>query len=256
MMIFTGERFVPNAKECTEGTPLYEAHMARYYFASRYLKGKRIIDIACGTGYGAKLLIDCGASEVVGIDISTEAIEFAKKKYQHPSLHFLISDATKTSFKENTFDCVVSFETIEHLKNYRNFKTEVQRILKPSGTLIISSPNRKVYGKDKEIPDNKFHVKEFSKNEFLNLWNEMFKSQELFGQCNSVGPSFARKLLKKLSMIILFIDYFKFRRILVPDRSIDYLLDQIGESKNKYEIFPCNSYHNPLYFISVCTKKL
>lgn len=180
-MQFTGERVV-------EGdTPerLWIDHVARYEFASRYAKGRNILDISCGTGYGPVIMCDAGAKKVIGVDNSSEVIDFARCKYERSGLEFKVGDVLNIDFPDSYFDAVVSFETIEHVNNQEKALSEIQRVLKPNGLLIISSPNRKVTSPFKSIdepPENPFHIVEHTMKEFIRLLGNYFNVVEVYGQ--------------------------------------------------------------------------
>lgn len=126
-------------------------HLARYEFVKDFVKDKIVLDIACGEGYGSDMLKKAGAKEIYGVDNDRSIIERAKQKYQ--GINFVISEATRIPFEDDCFDVVISFETWHHLDNYQNFISEMHRILKPNGLLIISVPNEKI------IYLNPFHKK-------------------------------------------------------------------------------------------------
>lgn len=121
-------------------------HKDRYLFARDYLKnsgrdGIRILDAACGTGYGSDILKQAGA-QIVGIDICPKTIEFAGKKYGSEKCRFMVSDVlTMGRLADFSFDAAVSFETIEHIDNPLAFLSNLYRVLKKDGVLIISTPN-------------------------------------------------------------------------------------------------------------------
>ena len=180
-MKFTGERVI-------EGdTPrrIWLDHIARYEFASTYVRGKLVLDIACGTGYGSKILWDGGAAKVFGVDVSTEAINFALNKYKNERLEFRAGDIGSIDFAANYFDVVVCFETIEHVKNQERALSELLRVLKPDGLLIISSPNREVTSPSKSLrepPNSPYHVMEYSSKEFISALKSRAKIIEIRGQ--------------------------------------------------------------------------
>jgi ubiquinone/menaquinone biosynthesis C-methylase UbiE len=180
-MQFTGERVVEGS------TPkrIWLDHVARYKFASRYVKGKKILDISCGTGYGSKILYNAGATKVVGIDISSDTIDFACAKYKMNGLEFKVGNILDIDFSENYFDIITCFETIEHVQSQEKAFIELERVLKPKGLLIISSPNRKLTSSSKQInepPSNPFHVIEYSTNEFISVLGDSFEILEVYGQ--------------------------------------------------------------------------
>jgi SAM-dependent methyltransferase len=133
---FTGERYTPS-----EQGEIRLEHYHRYALALSLAKSKMVLDVACGEGYGSALLSET-ASEVVGLDISQEAVAHASKVYQgRANLQFLQKSAFDTGLPDDSFDLVVSFETIEHLLEQGQMLTELRRVLKPDGLLLISSPN-------------------------------------------------------------------------------------------------------------------
>jgi 2-polyprenyl-3-methyl-5-hydroxy-6-metoxy-1,4-benzoquinol methylase len=117
-------------------------HIDRYKFALNYTENKIVGDIACGTGYGSKILaVEGNANKVYSIDISEEAIDYAKNMHGHSNIEFICSSANKTRLASNTLDILVSFETLEHIQDEVSLINEFYRILKPKGILIISTPN-------------------------------------------------------------------------------------------------------------------
>jgi len=166
-MEFTGERMIP---EFNKEDLIYAEHMARYFFAGQFVAGKKVLDIASGSGYGSRHLLDRGAAKVVGVDNSREAIEYSREKYRMPGIEFIIADAAKLPLKDDIFDIVVSFETIEHLDGQEKFLSEIKRVLKPNGLLVISTPNVVAFPKG-----NTFHKKELNSSEFTSLLSKNFR---------------------------------------------------------------------------------
>lgn len=176
MIEFTGERFVP-----TESGEIRYEHMHRYAWSTRFCEGKDVLDIACGEGYGSALLA-AHASTVVGVDIAHEAVAHASEKYvSQANLRFLQGSATAIPLDSQSVDVAVSFETVEHLAQQSEMLSELRRVLKPDGLLIISSPNRKVYSEDRNYV-NEYHVKELYFEEFDALLRERFPAIAYLGQ--------------------------------------------------------------------------
>ena len=175
-MEFTGERLVPGKVDLE----LETEHMNRYIFAKSLVNDKNVLDAACGTGYGSAILAE-RAQKVFGIDISKEAILYAKSNYQMKNLKFKVADIEKLPFEDDSLDVVVSFETIEHIEcgRRKSFLAEIRRVLKNNGLLVISTPNRETYKKREK---NQFHVAEFSFEEFKQILNDNFKNVKLFYQ--------------------------------------------------------------------------
>ena len=173
---FTGERFTP---ECQR--EIWYEHYHRYALATRWCKGLRVLDAACGEGYGSALLSKVAAS-VEGIDISAAAISHAQQRYGNiPHLDFQVADCTSLPFADNEFDCITSFETLEHLEQHDQLLTEFKRVLKPGGFLAISSPDKAIYT-DKYQTENEFHLKELYRDEFEDLLGRHFKAHRILGQ--------------------------------------------------------------------------
>lgn len=173
----TGERLIPGSKNFSE-----LEHLNRYYFVVNQveLKDKKVLDIASGEGYGSNILAKY-AHNVVGVDISNEAIEHAIRKYKKDNLIYIQGDATKIPLEDNTIDVVVSFETIEHHDKHNEMMLEIKRVLKSDGILIISSPDKYYYS---DLPNykNQFHVKELYYDEFKTLISSYFKKTFFFNQ--------------------------------------------------------------------------
>src|SRR3954447_18220574 len=119
---FTGERVIPGEVD----VDLLNEHLARYTFASRLARGKRVLDAGCGAGYGSAELAHA-AKCVVGIDRAAEAVGFAREHYRLPNLSFVEASCTALPYKDAAFDLIVAFEVIEHLENWRDFLREARR---------------------------------------------------------------------------------------------------------------------------------
>jgi SAM-dependent methyltransferase len=172
---FTGERFTP---ECVR--EIWYEHFHRYVFARQLVAGLNVLDAACGEGYGSALLATVARS-VTGVDLSETAVAHARSRYCASQLRFLVSDCLELPFEDDEFDCVVSFETLEHLENHRDLMLEFRRVLKPGGFLLISSPDKAVYT-DKLQARNEFHVRELYRDELESLLRAHFPAVRLWGQ--------------------------------------------------------------------------
>lgn len=172
---FTGERFLP---QCSG--EIWAEHWHRYLFAAAHVAGCDVLDAACGEGYGAALLAR-HAKSVIGLDIDGPTIAAARAKYAVPALRFAAGSVTAMPFADASFDCVVSFETLEHLAEQQAMLAEMRRVLRPQGVLIISTPNRVEYS-DKRDFHNEFHVRELSEAEFRDLLGRYFGAQRWYGQ--------------------------------------------------------------------------
>ncbi len=155
-------------------------HWHRYHFLKDLVSNAHVCDIACGEGYGSALLAS-SAKSVVGVDIDDHTVSAARKTYQRKNLTYQCFNAIKTGFEDNSFDFVVSFETLEHLYEQNELLIEFRRILKPNGILIISTPDKDVYS-EADAGHNHFHVKELDRSEFDTLVSDHFNYSKTFGQ--------------------------------------------------------------------------
>ncbi|MBI5575333.1 MAG: glycosyltransferase [Deltaproteobacteria bacterium] len=187
-MEFTGERYVP---EKGWATIAYE-HLSRYLFASDFARGKRVLDLGSGEGYGAHILSKAAAS-VVGIDIEVEAVRHARDKYANKSgnLSYAPGSATRIPFEDGRFEVVVCFEMLEHIDEHEAMINEIRRVLCDDGILIVSTPDKKVYS---DLPGyaNEYHVRELYLEEFRTLLCGHFPHVAFFGQKNLTGNLIAR----------------------------------------------------------------
>lgn len=167
------ERMVP---EFHKDRLIYSEHVTRYMAAKPAIEGKVVLDIASGSGYGTKILAE-SAKFVYGVDVNEVAINYSRKNYSAKNIEYRVGDGESIPLDDNSVDVVVTFETIEHIKNYRKFLDEVQRILRPDGLLLISTPN------DVEFAEgNHFHLHEFKYNELLKLLRKYYKNIDSYFQ--------------------------------------------------------------------------
>lgn len=172
---WTGERL--ETFVYTENT---NEHLHRYAMALELAAGKKVLDIACGEGYGTALLATV-AAEVCGVDIDADTVRHAADKYKATNLSFTAGRADAIPCKDQKFDVVVSFETIEHHDRHDAMMQEIKRVLKPGGILIISSPDKQYYS-DATGYKNPFHIKELYKDEFENLVRKYFVYANFYSQ--------------------------------------------------------------------------
>jgi SAM-dependent methyltransferase len=156
---------------------IFWEHIGRYRFAKDFVRGKRVLDIACGEGYGAAALAKAGATAVVGVDVSTEVCDHARRKY---GLDARAGDALAIPLPDRSIDVVVSFETIEHVDDPDAFVGQCARVLVPDGMLIVSTPNRPVY--NSAGTPNPFHHRELDEHEFVSLLSTRFRDVRLYTQ--------------------------------------------------------------------------
>jgi SAM-dependent methyltransferase len=173
-LAWTGERMIP---EQSDPATFWE-HVYRYRFAADFVAKKRVLDIACGEGYGTKALLEAGAHSVIGVDVSEHACAHARKKYQVDARQ---GSAEAIPVPDGSVDTIVSFETIEHVDNPGLFLDECIRVLDRDGDLIISTPNRDIYKYNIDVK-NIYHVSEMSEMEFVDELQSRFRDVRVFSQ--------------------------------------------------------------------------
>ena len=168
----TGERMVPAYHK---GKLVYGEHLVRYQALENIVRGKTVLDIASGSGYGTNAISNY-ADKVFGVDVDQDAVKYAQKNYTNSKIEFLKGDGRDIPLPDNAVDIVVSFETIEHIEDYGHFVKEVKRVLKADGLFVLSTPN------DKEFPEGAhFHIHEFEHEELQKLVDLYFtQSKEYF----------------------------------------------------------------------------
>jgi ubiquinone/menaquinone biosynthesis C-methylase UbiE len=155
-----------------------------YKYASIFAHGKIVLDVGCGTGYGASELsaVVSARAIVIGIDIWREGIIYCHSRYGDRA-SFIQASALNLPFRENIFDLVTSFQVIEHIdaKMVNLYLEEVKRVLKNGGTFIVVTPNRKLRLLPFQKPWNPEHKKEYDAKEFDRILKMVFKNSKVFG---------------------------------------------------------------------------
>jgi SAM-dependent methyltransferase len=172
----TGERLVP---ELQHGELVHAEHLVRYLMATELASGRRVLDAACGEGYGTALLAAAGARSATGVDLDELTIAHAEGR--HAGAKFVRADVRQLPFEDGAFDLVVSFETIEHVRDPESVLDEFRRVLADDGLLIVSTPNKHHY-----LVENEFHEREFFHEEFVALLGTRFPILDVLLQHNLV----------------------------------------------------------------------
>jgi SAM-dependent methyltransferase len=186
-MRFTGERVIPDRYELK---PMLQEHLIRYSFALPYMQDADVIDLGCGCGYGTYLLATQGARSAVGVDLSPEAVEYARSHYQLPNLSFETMDVTSLAYPDNYFTGAVCLEVFEHVQDHEALLREVVRVLAPGGMLVLSTPNKQVWSPGRNEPINPWHVREFDREEFGHLVEMHLPEVHYWSQTTSVPIPF------------------------------------------------------------------
>jgi ubiquinone/menaquinone biosynthesis C-methylase UbiE len=215
-------------------------HISRYRFAAQFAVGKKVLDIACGIGYGSQIMLDAGASSVTGVDISRQAIEAAHKKY--PNVCFRAGDITAFS-DDHLYDVIVTFETIEHVDDYIGALENLRRLLSSDGMLIISTPNRTVNSPEcktiNDRPPNPFHLREFTAHE---MRKALFSSG--FTVVKEYGQKFRKPLTNCLLRLVYYIVSAKLRLAWGQHFRSDVTPSKPGILP-RYSVFVCRCSPNP-----------
>ncbi len=174
----TGERTLPGV---SDENYWFQRHLAAYEFLLPHVRGKRVIDLGCGEGYGTSLLATA-ACEVVGADLAPEAIYHARKKYVgQDNLRFDYRDIYDTRLEAGSFDVVVTMQVIEHMHEPDRFMAEIDRLLAPGGLCVITTPNGDILSPGCDEPINPFHIFEFNPSGFEEFLRRFFPRTEVWG---------------------------------------------------------------------------
>ena len=188
MIEFTGERVIPGQVDLD----LLNEHLARYSFAEALVMDKRVLDAGCGVGYGSARLATQAAA-VFALDSSNEAVQSGHTQYE--KVRFIQGDCGRLPFPDASLDVVVAFEVIEHLENWESLISEAARVLRPSGSFLVSTPNRLYYSDSRDEP-NPFHVHEFDYEEFCAELGKHFGHQTVFLENHTNAITFTPEKLE------------------------------------------------------------
>jgi SAM-dependent methyltransferase len=183
---FTGERVIPGQVDAD----LLNEHLARYAFAARLASGKRVLDAGSGAGYGAAEIAK-GARLVVGADTSADALAYAREHYRLPNLAFEQASVLMLPHPDASFDVMVAFEVIEHLRDWPRLLMEARRLVTPAGQFIVSTPNKLYYAESRRVVGpNPFHEHEFEAGEFRSELEQVFPYVTMFLENHVEGVAF------------------------------------------------------------------
>jgi 2-polyprenyl-3-methyl-5-hydroxy-6-metoxy-1,4-benzoquinol methylase len=174
-LALTGERTLPDVPE---ENYWFRRHLVVYEWIARRLTGRRVVDMACGEGYGSDVLART-AGAVVGVDANPEAHEHARLRYRRENLSF-VRDLIET-FSEQA-DAIVFLQTIEHLAEPAAALEHFRSMLADDGVLYLSTPNVLTLApKGASRSGNPWHVREYRAEEFERLCRSNFRTVELYG---------------------------------------------------------------------------
>jgi 2-polyprenyl-3-methyl-5-hydroxy-6-metoxy-1,4-benzoquinol methylase len=176
-LALTGERTLPDVPA---ENYWYRRHLAVYEWIGARVLGARLIDMACGEGYGADVL-SRSAAAVVGVDANPEAHAHARARYVRENLRFE-RGLVETHGERSGYDAVVFLQTIEHVLEPKRVLQHFRRLLAPGGKAYVSTPNVLTLAPPgASRSDNPWHIREYLHEEFRSLCASVFESVELLG---------------------------------------------------------------------------
>lgn len=161
---------------------IYQCHLATYQFAIPHVKDKKTLEFGCGSGYGSHYLSKY-CSDITAVDISESAIKYANERYSNENLTYRIIqniEREPLSFSDETFDAVISFQVIEHIDKEQKYLSELLRVLKKGGILIIATPDKTHRLFSFQKPWNKFHIREYNMAELNGVVSNYFDKVDCY----------------------------------------------------------------------------
>jgi ubiquinone/menaquinone biosynthesis C-methylase UbiE len=160
---------------------LHLMHRSDYETAALLAQDKTVLDLGCNGGHGT-IILGSACKEITGVDVSPTAIATAKSRHESGKVQFRLVDGLTLPFPDQSFDLITSFQVIEHLAGYETYFSEIKRVLKSEGLLLVTTPNAAIRLHPGQKPWNPFHVREFSASELENLLRSHFASAQVLGQ--------------------------------------------------------------------------
>ena len=168
-------------------------HVSRYRFVAPLVAGRCVLDAGCGVGYGSAEFTSEPPARYLAVDRSVAAIRVARRQYAAPGRRFMVGDVTALPFDDRQFDVVLSFEVVEHLDQVDRYLAELRRVLRPGGTCVVSTPNKRWFSDGLPAPRNPYHVREYYPAEFARLLGVHFPDVTLMGQHNGARARVVRE---------------------------------------------------------------
>jgi SAM-dependent methyltransferase len=162
-LVLTGERTLPGI---ADENYWFRRHEAAYLALLPFCQGARILDLGCGEGYGAALLRRVAAT-VVAVDDDEAVTRHVARRYPHVGV--VRGDLQQLPIGDGAVEVVASLQTVEHLHDQPGFVAECARVLRPAGTLLLTTPNRLTFSPGRTEPLNPFHTRELSPDELVEL---------------------------------------------------------------------------------------
>ncbi len=163
VLMLTGERTVPGLEV---ENYWFRRHEVVYQRLTEHCAGRDVLEAGCGEGYGADLIAGV-ARRVIAVDYDAATVAHVRARY--PAVEVMHANLTELPLADGSVDVVVNFQVIEHLWDQPGFVRECARVLRPSGLLMVSTPNRITFSPGRDTPINPFHTRELSADELIEL---------------------------------------------------------------------------------------
>ncbi|UII21838.1 class I SAM-dependent methyltransferase [Fulvivirga ligni] len=207
--------------------PIHQRLLKAYYLAEDYVKGD-LFEIGCGEGRGITLLKD-KCDSYTAIDKIKEVIDQLTAEY--PDVKFIQDNIPPLNkIEDNSFDVIISFQVIEHIKNDRLYLEEIRRVLKPGGKALITTPNIK-----KTLTRNPWHIREYKAGELEALAKSIFSKVDMKGVAGNEKVMEYYEMNKKSVQKITRFDVLNLQyRLPAPLLRIPYdILNRVNRNKLK-----------------------
>lgn len=158
--------------QLTSDNPIHQRLLKAYYVAQDLVKGD-FLEIGCGEGRGVELLAS-KVNSYKAVDKIEEVVNQLSTKF--PESEFIQANIPPMPYEDNSFDSIVSFQVIEHIKEDVRYLKEIHRVLKPGGKALISTPNRIM-----TLSRNPWHIREYTAKELIDLCAPIFETVEMKG---------------------------------------------------------------------------
>jgi len=206
-------------------------HKDRYFFASQFVHGKTVVDVASGTGYGANLMETYAKPDKIhGLEINAKAVVYAKTRYESDQVEFRQGSITNMPFPDDFCEVLTSFETIEHVEDEHKQLQEIQRVLKPGGYYILSTPNKWGF--------TEHHVRDYDHDSVQEVVSEYFTIEAIFNQYSGEARGIIPTTLENHHLAECFIIVArntKNNTVFDPDDKVVPVLDTWSDELHKHK---------------------
>jgi SAM-dependent methyltransferase len=175
-LVLTGERTLPGIPD---ENYWFRRHEAAYRALLPFVLGAHVLEAGAGEGYGAQLMRDGGAARVHTLDYDAGAAAHIRQRY--PDVTVIRGDLQRLPCAAGSVEVVANLQTVEHLHDQPGFVAECARVLRPAGTLLMTTPNRTTFSPGRESPRNPFHTRELTVDELTDLLAPHFTVQRRWG---------------------------------------------------------------------------